>query len=66
MPGGTWGEYNPQLRLTPDEDTIVVIIDPEDRVKELDESNNKAAYRIPGRCSRRGHRRPTTGGNTIS
>ncbi len=49
MPGGTWGEYNPELRLKPDEDTIVVIIDPEDRVKELDESNNKASHRIEGR-----------------
>jgi hypothetical protein len=49
MPGGTWNEYNPQLRLAPDEDTIVVLIDPEDRVKELDEMNNKATRAIPGR-----------------
>lgn len=49
MPGGTWGEYNPQLRLTPEEDTIFVIIDPEDKVKELDESNNKASHVIEGR-----------------
>jgi len=52
MPGGTWGEYNPQLRLKPNEDTIVVIIDPDDRVKELDESNNKASHVIEGRQSK--------------
>jgi hypothetical protein len=49
MPAGTWSEYNPELRLKPDEDTIVVVIDPEDRVKELDESNNKASHKIEGR-----------------
>ncbi len=49
MPGGTWGEYDPQLRLMQDEDTIVVLIDPEDRVKESDEMNNKATRAIPGR-----------------
>jgi len=52
MPGGTWSEYNPELRLKVDEDTIAVIIDPDDRVKELDESNNKASRRIEGRQSR--------------
>jgi hypothetical protein len=49
MPGGTWNEYNPELRLRPDEDTIVVIIDPDDKVRELDESNNKASHVIEGR-----------------
>jgi len=49
MPGGTWREYDPQLNLTPDEDTIVVVIDPDDKVKESDESNNKAVHVIPGR-----------------
>jgi hypothetical protein len=49
MPGGTWGEYDPQLRLAPDEDTIAVIIDPEDKVKELDETNNKVTHTIPAR-----------------
>ncbi|MBP7049607.1 MAG: hypothetical protein KBE65_01185 [Phycisphaerae bacterium] len=49
MPGSTWREYNPQLRLTPDEDTIVVILDPQSRVQETDESNNKASHVIEGR-----------------
>jgi len=49
MPGGTWNEYNPQLKLAPDEDTIAVVIDPDDKVKERDESNNQAVRAIPGR-----------------
>ncbi len=49
LPGGTWNECNPQLKLAPDEDTITVIIDPDDRVKERDESNNRAVRTIPGR-----------------
>jgi len=52
MPGGTWSEYNPQLRLKPDEDTIVVVIDPDDKVRELDETNNKASHVIEGRQSK--------------
>jgi hypothetical protein len=53
MPGGTWNEYNPELRLRPDEDTIVVVIDPDDKVRELDESNNKASHAIEGRQPRK-------------
>ncbi|MEN6425050.1 MAG: transglutaminase domain-containing protein [Phycisphaerales bacterium] len=53
MPGGTWREYNPQLRLQPDEDTIVVIVDPQSKVQELDESNNKASHVIEGRGAER-------------
>ena len=49
MPGGTWGERGPKLTLMPHEDTIVVVIDPDDKVKELDETNNKATHVIPGR-----------------
>ncbi len=49
LPGGTWGEGDPKLTLRPDEDRIVVVIDPDNRVKELDESNNKATRVIPGR-----------------
>ena len=32
-----------------DEDTIVVVIDPDNNVKESDETNNKATRMIPGR-----------------
>jgi hypothetical protein len=53
MPGGTWSERSPALVLTPDEDTIVVVIDPDNKVKESDESNNKATHVIPGRKTSR-------------
>jgi hypothetical protein len=49
MPGGVWREYDPHLLLAPDEDTIVVVIDPDDKVKESDETNNKATHVISGR-----------------
>jgi hypothetical protein len=49
MPGGSWGEYNPRLRLESSEAIISVVIDPDNRVRETDETNNKASAVIPGR-----------------
>jgi beta-lactamase regulating signal transducer with metallopeptidase domain len=49
MPGGDWGEYNPHLELRSGEATIFVVIDPDNRVDESDETNNKASKVIPER-----------------
>ena len=48
-PGAGWGEYNPRLRLRPGENTISVVVDPDNKVAETDETNNKASRVIPGR-----------------
>ncbi len=45
-PGGNWGEYNPRLKLRPGENTISVLVDPDNRVEESDETNNKASQTI--------------------
>lgn len=52
-PGARWGEYNPSLRLRPGEDTISVVVDPDNSVTETDETNNKASKVIPGRQSKK-------------
>lgn len=49
MPDDGWGEYNPSLKLKPSEDTIVVVVDPDNKVTESNETNNKASQVIPGR-----------------
>ena len=49
MPGGSWGEYDPRLKLESSEAVISVVIDPANRVEETDETNNKASAVIPGR-----------------
>jgi hypothetical protein len=49
MPGSSWGEYNPRLKLESSEAVISVVIDPDNRVEETDEVNNKASAVIPGR-----------------
>jgi hypothetical protein len=46
MPGDAWTEYNPGLELEPGEDTIVVVVDPDNRVAESDETNNKASRSV--------------------
>jgi hypothetical protein len=46
MPGDTWAEYNPGLTLRPGEDVISVIVDPDNRVEESDETNNKVLRSI--------------------
>jgi len=46
MPRRTWGERNSDLMLKPGEDTITVVIDPDNRVEESDETNNKASQTI--------------------
>lgn len=46
MPDGNWGEYNPRLELKPGEDVISVVVDPDNSVEELDETNNKASMTI--------------------
>jgi beta-lactamase regulating signal transducer with metallopeptidase domain len=46
MPGGNWGEYNPRLELRSGEAAISVVIDPDNRVDESDETNNKASQTI--------------------
>jgi len=48
MPGDGWGEYNPGLKLRPGEDVISVVVDPGNKVDELDETNNRASQLIPG------------------
>lgn len=50
-PGEHWAEYNPRLELKPGEDTIFVIVDPDNKVAESDEMNNKASKKIPGKQS---------------
>jgi len=49
MPGSSWGEYNPRLKLESSEATISVMIDPDNHVEESDETNNKASAMIPGK-----------------
>ena len=46
MPGGSWAEGNPQLRLRPGETVISVVVDPGNEVEESDETNNKASQII--------------------
>ena len=46
MPGDTWAEYNPGLTLRPGEEVISVIVDPDNRVEESDETNNKVLRSI--------------------
>jgi len=46
MPGKTWAEYNPGLRLEPGENTISVIVDPDNKVDESDETNNKVSQNV--------------------
>ena len=46
MPGDSWHEYNPGLELRPGEDVISVIVDPDNRVEESDETNNKVSRAI--------------------
>jgi beta-lactamase regulating signal transducer with metallopeptidase domain len=46
MPGDSWGEYNPGLKLRPDETVISVVVDPDNKVEESDETNNKASQVI--------------------
>ena len=48
-PGEAWVEYNPGLKLGRGEDTISVVVDPDNRVQESNEKNNKASQTIPGR-----------------
>jgi outer membrane lipoprotein-sorting protein len=49
MPGGTWGEGDHGLILKPGEDTITVAIDPDNKVEESNETNNKVSKVIPGK-----------------
>jgi len=53
MPGDVWREGAPGLELGPDENTISVVVDPDNRVEESDETNNKASQVIPGRQAKR-------------
>ncbi|MCP4261583.1 MAG: M48 family metalloprotease [Planctomycetes bacterium] len=46
MPGDSWGEYNPALKLRSGENTISVVVDPDNKVEESDETNNKASRTI--------------------
>jgi len=46
MPGDSWHEYNPGLELRPGEDVISVIVDPDNRIEESDETNNKVSRAI--------------------
>jgi beta-lactamase regulating signal transducer with metallopeptidase domain len=46
MPGETWREYNPGLKLEPGENTISVVVDPDNQVDESDETNNKASKTV--------------------
>ena len=46
MSGDSWHEYNPALELRPGEDVISVIVDPDNRVEESDETNNKVSKTI--------------------
>ncbi len=49
MPGDIWREGTHPHRLQPGENTISVVVDPRNKVKESDETNNKASQVIPGR-----------------
>jgi hypothetical protein len=51
MPGNSWAEYNPALELRPGESVISVIVDPDNRVEESDETNNKASQNLSGLVS---------------
>ena len=51
MSGASWGEYNPALELRPGESVISVIVDPDNRVEESDETNNKASQSLSGLVS---------------
>ncbi len=46
QPGESWAEYNPGLRLEPGENTISVIVDPDNKVDESDETNNKVSQNV--------------------
>jgi beta-lactamase regulating signal transducer with metallopeptidase domain len=46
MPGDTWREYNPGLKLEPGENIISVVVDPDNQVDESDETNNKASQDV--------------------
>jgi hypothetical protein len=52
MPGDFWGERDPGLILIPGEDTIAVTIDPDNKVAESNETNNKVSKVIPGKQSK--------------
>ena len=43
MPGGSWFEAIHPQRLNPGEDTVSVVLDPDNQVEESDETNNKAS-----------------------
>ncbi|HUU18202.1 MAG TPA: CARDB domain-containing protein [Sedimentisphaerales bacterium] len=49
MPRGTWNEGTLPFTLNEGETEIFVIVDPDNMVDELDETNNKASVVIPGR-----------------
>ena len=49
LPGDGWGEIYPDMRLRPGENVISVVVDPDNRVDESDETNNKASKIILGR-----------------
>jgi len=49
MPSGTWNEGTLPFTLNEGETEIFVIVDPDNMVDELDETNNKAYVAIPGR-----------------
>ena len=49
MPGDVWREGTHPHRLEPGENTISVVVDPDNLVKESDETNNKASKVIPGK-----------------
>ena len=49
MPGDTWNEGTLPFTLNEDDNEIFVIVDPDNMVDELDETNNKASVMIPGR-----------------
>jgi hypothetical protein len=48
MPGSVWKEGTGPFSLNEDEKEIVVVIDPEDTVKESDETNNRVSRRAKG------------------
>jgi len=46
MPGDSWGEGTHPHRLRPGEDTVSVVVDPDNKVDESDETNNKVSRTI--------------------
>ncbi|TKJ32116.1 MAG: hypothetical protein CEE38_23685 [Planctomycetes bacterium B3_Pla] len=48
MPGDVWREGTYPHKLEPGENTISVVVDPDNKVDESDETNNKASQVIPG------------------